>query len=175
MDDVEFKDFSFKVKAEINDTVLAWLRTWSKEIASQAQRNCKMRTEGRLGGELAGSYKAEVNEGKAEAVIGSPLEAAFWEEYGTGSHADKSKNGGKPGREGWWVYVKDGTHSSTDSKKYATEAEAQEVAKSMQDAGIDAYATNGRDPNYTLEKAFKSVKPKAIADLEKQLKGMNSR
>jgi len=71
--------------------------------------------------------------------------------------------------------VKDGTHSSTDSKKYATEAEAQEVAKSMQDAGIDAYATNGRDPNYTLEKAFKSVKPKAIADLEKQLKGMNSR
>ena len=159
---VKFEDFSFNVKAELDDTTLEWLRTWSNEIASQAQRNCRMTDD--VGKQLKGSYAAKVDEGKGQAKIGSPLEAAYWEEWGTGEHAAHGD-----GRKGWWVFVK-GQASQGGGKVY-TQQEAESIAKSMQAQGIDAYATNGRDPNYTLERSFDKVKNKAIADLNEQLKG----
>lgn len=167
MSKVEFQDFSFAVKAAINEATTAWLQETADTIASRAAETCQMDDTGR---KLAGSYRADVNDGKGQARIGSPLESAYWEEYGTGSYADQSKNGGKAGRAGWWVYVKDSETSSTGGKTYATKEEAEMVAESMRAEGLDAYATNGRKPNYTLEKAFKSVKPKAIARLNDMLK-----
>lgn len=173
MADVEFQDFSFAVKAQINDISIAWLNTWAPEIASRAKDNCKL--DGDAGVQLRKSYRSEVDESKGIAVIGSSLEAAFWEEFGTGSHADKSKNGGKAGREDWWVYYENNPHPRSDTPHYTTQEEAEAVAARLRKEGKPAYATNGRDPNYTLEKAFKAVKPKAIANLEKQLKGMSNR
>ena len=161
-------DNSIEVKTALNDTSIAWLYTWSNEIASQARRNCSM--DGNVGVQLRGSYRSEVDASDGEAQIGSDMEAAYWEEFGTGSHADTAKNGGREGRKDWWVYVKDQPPRETESTHYKTEAEAQAVADSMRSEGFDAYATNGRDPNYTLEKAFKNTKPKAIADLKEQLK-----
>lgn len=165
---VVLTDNSIEVKAALNETTVAWLYTWSNEIASQARRNCQM--DGIVGVQLRGSYTTSVNASQGEAKIGSPLEAAYWEEYGTGSHADTRKNGGKQGRKDWWVYVKDQPPRETESTHYKTQAEAQAVADSMRAEGYDAYATNGRDPNYTLEKAFTNTKPRAIEDLKEQLK-----
>ncbi len=167
-DGVKLIDNSVKVKATLNDTAIAWLYTWSNEIASQARRNCQM--DGNVGVQLRGSYRADVDASAGEAKIGSPLESAYWEEYGTGSHADTAKNGGKPGRKDWWVYVKDQPPRDKESTHYQTQAEAEAVAMSMRSQGFDAYATNGRDPNYTLEKAFTSTKSKAIADMKEQLR-----
>lgn len=163
---VKFQDFSFNVKAAINETTLGWLYTWSNEIAAQAQRNCKMDDD--VGKQLKGSYSAVVDNSKGQAKIGSPLESAYWEEWGTGEHAAHGD-----GRKGWWVYVK-GEPSQGGGKVY-TQAEAQAIAASMQAQGIDAYATDGREPNYTLERAFGSVKNKAVADLENKLKGMGGK
>lgn len=165
---VKFQDFSFDVKVAIDEETIAWLYTWGNEIASQAARNCAM--DGKVGEKLKGSYRSVVDESKGKATIGTPMEAGFWEEFGTGSQADTVKNGGKQGRDGWWVYVKDGELRKKESKHYQTEAQAQAIAESMCADGFDAYATNGRDPNYTLEKAFKSVKPKAESNLETILK-----
>ncbi len=165
---VKLVDNSIQVKAALNDTTIAWLYTWSNEIASQAKRNCQM--DGNVGVQLRGSYSSVVNASAGEAQIGTPMEAGFWEEYGTGSHADTAKNGGREGRKDWWVYVKDQPPSEKESTHYKTQAEAQAVADSMRAQGFDAYATNGREPNYTLEKAFINTKPKAIADLENQLR-----
>lgn len=169
--DVEFKDFSMDVKAAIDDETIAWLYTWASEIEAQAKRNVSdgdwtnaERTQ------LRGSYGNVVDESKGEAQIGSPMEQAFWEEFGTGSHADTGKNGGRPGRRGWWVYIK-GEWSQGGGKEYKSREEAEEAAAFLRKSKkLDAYATNGRDPNYTLEKAFTAVKPKAVKDLENILK-----
>lgn len=165
---VKLIDNSIQVKTALNDTAIAWLYTWSNEIASHARRNCQM--DGNVGTQLRGSYTTDVDASAGEAKIGSPLEAAYWEEYGTGSHADTQKNGGKQGRKDWWVYVADQPPREKESTHYKTQIEAEAVAQSMRAEGFDAHASNGRDPQYTLEKAFKATKPKAIADLKEQLK-----
>lgn len=160
---VRFEDFSIQVKAEINEKTLKWLREWAHEITSHAQRNCS--TDQSYSSQLRGSYANIVDEENGKATIGSPLEQAFWEEFGTGEHADTNKNGGKPGRQGWWVY-KDGYKGK--GGKVLTEGQA----KAMAAGDPTVHATNGRDPNYTLENAFRVNKPKMEADLKKILKEM---
>ena len=169
---VEFQDFSFEVKAKINETSLAWLHETGNEIASHAKRNCKMEDD--AGKQLKGSYKSVVDEAKGEATVGTPLEAGYWEEFGTGEHADTGKNGGKPGRQGWWIYTPDDEGpSGYQSNVYYDEMEAMMMAAWIQqNLGKRAYVTNGRDPNYTLEKAFGAVKNPAIAKLEELMKGL---
>ena len=154
---VEFKDFSIQVKAALNDTTKAWLYEWANETASQARNNCTMTDDK---GQLRKSYRADVDTGAGEAKIGTPLEAGYWEEYGTGEYAVHGD-----GRKGWWVY-KDGYKGN--GGKQLTEARAKAIAA----GDPNVHATNGRKPAATLEKAFTSVKPKAEADLEKRLKGL---
>lgn len=168
---VVFQDFSFSVKAELNDTSLKWLDETANEIASQAKRNCKTDYE-EDGKQLKGSYKAQVDDSKGEAQIGSPLEAAYWEEFGTGEYADMSKNGGKPGRQGWWVYTPD----SEGPEGYKSHTYYDEMEAGMMAAWIQAkykkraYPSNGQRPNYTLEKAFNATNAPAQAELERRIK-----
>lgn len=159
----EFKDNSIKVIGAINEATKAWLMETANEVASHAQRNCKMIQEGsEIGKQLKGSYKADLSEMEdGKAYAGTDMEAGYWEEFGTGSHAEKGN-----GRRGWWVYVKDGTeHAPGGGITYATQAEAEEVAAGMRAQGMDAYATNGREPAHTLQNAFIQTTPKAQARL----------
>lgn len=170
---VEFQNNSMQVKQELENIAVAWLHTWGNEIAAQAKRNTS--SEGWTNGErtaLRDSYDCVVDETKTVATVGTPLEQGYWEEFGTGEHADTSKNGGREGRKDWWVYVAGQEPSDKESTHYKTKEEAEAVAESMRADGFDAYATNGREPNYTLENAFIAVKPKAIRDLENKTKGM---
>ena len=172
-ENVVFQDFSFEVKAKLNDTSKKWMLETGNEIASHAQRNCK--TDYEEGGkQLKGTYKCQPGNTDAEVVVGSPLEAAYWEEFGTGSHADTAKNGGKPGREGWWVYTPGNAGPpGYKSNTYYDEMEAMMMAAYIQqELGKKAYISDGRDPNYTLEKAFKAVKNPAIAELNRRMKGL---
>lgn len=155
---VVFQDFSFKVKADLNEKTVEWLHETANEIAAQAARNCVM--DGEVGNQLRGSYATKVNAGAGEAQVGSTLEAAYWEELGTGEYA---VNG--DGRKGWWVYKDD---YKGNGGKVLTEAEAKAAAAT----DPTLHATNGRPPNYTLEKAFTTTKPKAIAALENKLRGL---
>lgn len=155
MANVKFIDNSIQVKEEINATTIAWLNDWAQTIASHAKANTKL--DGEAGIALRKDYKAVVDEGKGEAMVGSQLEAAFWEEFGTGSHA---VNG--DGRPGWWVY-KEGYQGN--GGKQLTEAQAKAIA--AEDPTV--HATNGREPAKTLETAFTVNKPKAIADLDRRM------
>lgn len=162
---VELKDFSINVKAALNDITQRWLIEAGNEVASQANRNCKLDVE-QGGQKLKGSYRPEVDAGKGEAIVGSPLEAVYWEEFGTGSHAAHGD-----GRKGWWVYVKKGGSRKKASQTYSTQAEAEEAADWLRKVmHLDAYATNGRDPSYTLENAFRQTAPVLIRGLEEKLK-----
>lgn len=105
---VEFKDNRLKVKAEINTASLAWLTEAAGEVEAQTKRNSRVDT-----GQTKGSWQYAVDEEKLEAVVGSQLENAIWEEFGTGEHA---LNG--DGRKGGWFYTdKEGNSVFTRGKK----------------------------------------------------------
>ena len=161
---VKLEDYSLNVKTALNDISKQWLHEASFEVQAHAQRNCKL--DGQEGTKLRGSYKNVVDEGKGEALVGSPLESVYWEEFGTGSHA---ANG--DGRKGWWVYIKNGESRNKTGQTYASQAEAQEAADFLREVKkLDAYATNGRDPSYTLFNAFKKNRAKVENRLEQMLK-----
>ena len=165
MADIKFEDYRTEVKAALNDTTIAWLYEAANEVTSHAQRNCQMAKEGdELGIQLKGSYANNIDESKGEATIGTPLEAGYWEEYGTGEYAAHGD-----GRKGWWVYVLG--YQGNGGNTYQTKEEAQGAAAFLRSQGLDAYYTNGRKPNYTLEKAFTATMPKALAALAEKLKG----
>lgn len=91
---VEFEDYSIQCKNVLKDAGVAFLNEAAGEIQSATARNSRRRT-----GETAGSYEYQVDEGALEAQIGSNMENAIWEEYGTGEYALHGD-----GRKGGWFY-----------------------------------------------------------------------
>lgn len=79
---VEFRDCSISVKAAIKDTLIAALYEAAGAVVSQTAKNTRVDT-----GQLKGSWTYAVDEAEVEAAIGSPLENAIWEEFGTGLYA----------------------------------------------------------------------------------------
>lgn len=77
MAQVEFTDFSIKVKEAVEEAALQWLEESANEVKSAAQRNSRVDT-----GQLKGSWDYKVDTSKKEAKVGSPLENAIWEEFG---------------------------------------------------------------------------------------------
>lgn len=161
------EDYSINVKGVLNEITKRWLIEASGEVASHAARNCQMAREGDKEGEqLRQSYRNVVDEDAGEAIVGSARESVYWEEFGTGSHAAHGD-----GRKGWWVYIKNGESRSKTGQTYSSREEAEEAAEFLRKVKhLDAYATNGRDPNYTLEKAFKQNNAKLQRRLEEKLK-----
>lgn len=89
---VEFHDYSIKVKRALDEKAAQFLEEAASEVESAARRNSRVAS-----GQLKGSWTHTVR-GK-EATIGSPLQNAIWEEFGTGEYA-----AGGDGRKGGWVY-----------------------------------------------------------------------
>lgn len=91
---VEFTDNRIEVKNVLESAAIAFLHEAAGEVQSQAQRNSRVKT-----GQTRGSYEYQIDEGNLEVEIGSGLENAIWEEFGTGEYA---LNG--DGRKGGWTY-----------------------------------------------------------------------
>ena len=160
---VNFKDFSMEVSAELDETAIAFLHEAAAEIESQAKRTCKMEDD--AGKRLKGSYANTVDEGSRTATVGTPLEEGFWEEWGTGEYAAHGD-----GRKGWWVFIR-GQASQGGGQSYKTQEEAEEAAAFLRRVkGLDAVVTNGRPPNYTLERAFEAKQAWARDRLSDMLK-----
>lgn len=92
---VKLENNTMKIKNLLNESAIAYLYEASGELQHEVQNNSRVDT-----GQLKGSWRYEVNESNLESVIGSPLENAIWEEFGTGEYA---VNG--DGRKGGWFYV----------------------------------------------------------------------
>lgn len=92
---VEFEDNSMKVKGMLDEAVMGFLYEAAGELEAQVKRNTRVDT-----GKTKGSWQYRVDESKQEAVIGSMMENAIWEEFGTGEYA---VNG--DGRKGGWAYI----------------------------------------------------------------------
>lgn len=94
---VQFQDNSAKVKAVLNEKTTGWLYEAAGELEAQVKRNTKVDT-----GQTKNSWTYTVDENKGEATIGSPLENAIWEEFGTGQYALHGD-----GKKTPWVYKDD--------------------------------------------------------------------
>lgn len=97
MADVIFEDYSIKCKEAIATNAEAALEEAAGELESAVKRNTRVDT-----GQLKSSWRHTVTSDgtQHEAVVGSALENAIYEELGTGEHA---LNG--DGRKGGWYYV----------------------------------------------------------------------
>lgn len=105
---VTFKNNSSMVVSEIKSSIKGFLDEAGGELRSQTQRNSRVDT-----GQTKGSYDYNVQEetGKSTVHVGSNLENAIWEEFGTGEYA---LNG--DGRKGGWIYEKNGKFYYTKGK-----------------------------------------------------------
>ena len=168
MAEVVFQDFSIKVKKAMEDALIAGLHEAAGELEERTIDNSRQGY--RYGDKLATDlWTHKVDESKMEASVGSPYEAGFWEEFGTGEHAvDKSKS-----RNGWWVYIEGGSGYEGKTNTYYSQEEAESMAAYIRkEYNLPAYATNGIEPNEPLQKAFKSGKKAVKAIMESKLKGM---
>ena len=166
MADVEFIDFSAEVIEGMEAALIAGLEEAAGELEAMTIRNSR---QGHKYGNIQATalWDHRVDEGEMAAHVGSQHEAGYWEEFGTGSHA---LNG--DGRKGWWVYV-EGQDSGKGGKSYSSKAEAEEAAEFLRKVkGLDAYATDGIDPNRPLHRAFQSGESVVQAILQSKLKGM---
>lgn len=93
---VEFKDYTLKVLAKLDEKAEAFLEEAKDSVASQASRNSPVDT-----GALKSSFQTDsfVDAKEKTAYVGSSLEYAIYQEYGTGEYALYGN-----GRKGGWVY-----------------------------------------------------------------------
>lgn len=89
--DFKFDDSSSEVTAAIRAAVAAGLEEAGGEFEAQAKRNNRVDT-----GDTKASFAHEVDEDTV--YVGSNVENAIWEEFGTGIHAETG------GRKTPWVY-----------------------------------------------------------------------
>lgn len=94
---IEFQDNSMQVISALQDACVAFLYEAGESLAGQVADNSRVGT-----GQLKSSWQNRVDEGELKATIGSPLENAIWEEFGTGEYALYGD-----GRKGGWYYQDD--------------------------------------------------------------------
>lgn len=162
---IEFKDFSIAVTTALQNAVTGCLHEAAGEIVSQAVKNSSehVRT-----GQTKGSWNYVIDSEKGEAKIGSPLENAVWEEYGTGEYA---LNGdGRTG--GWWVKV--GMGANEMPPDVAASYKWESVRKDK-DGNITFVFTRGKKPSRALQRAFDAKKKTVESIFESGMKeGLNS-
>lgn len=93
---LEFEDNRVVVKEALNSAIIAFLYEAGGELQARVRRNTTPRVDT---GQTKGSYIYHVDESLGECRVGSNLENAVWEEFGTGEYALHND-----GRKGGWVY-----------------------------------------------------------------------
>lgn len=137
MADVKFEDYRIEVKAKMSDLIIQWLYEASNKIHAQTTRNTRVDT-----GELKGSWSTVVSESDMEAVVGSPMENAIWEEFGTGQWALNGNGRKTPwsyqDRKGKWHRTtgkkpQRNLHNSFETNKKSIVKRLEDLLKGMND------------------------------------------
>lgn len=112
MAEIKFIDHTEEVKGILAELAYKTMEEVAGELESQVKRNTRVdtgQTKNSWSHRVAGSMMA----GEYKAEIGSPMENAIWEEFGTGEYA---LNG--DGRKGGWFYEdEEGVGHFTHGKK----------------------------------------------------------
>ena len=145
MNNVKFFDYSQNVKGAMEQAAIAWLHEVAGEIKSQTQRNTRVDSS-----QLKNNWDYKVDKANFTALIGSPLENAICEEFGTGEHA----LGGKGRQTPWFVPVDGYT-----GKRRPTYNGKVVIVHGKNKKKY--YMTNGKKPNRAFWDAYTKTKPKA--------------
>lgn len=97
MADIQFENFSIKVKHAIDQKGANFLEEVGGLLETQSARNSREVT-----GQTKGSFKHKVVKSEMTVYIGSDYQNALWEEFGTGEYAINGD-----GRKGGWLYTDD--------------------------------------------------------------------
>lgn len=135
---VQFEDYTIRVQSIIDNRINIALEEAAGELESAVKRNTRVDT-----GQLKNSWQHKVVESEHKAYIGSPLENAIWEEFGTGEHA---KETGHQGRETPWRY---------------------------QNRKGEWRTTTGKKPSRAFDKAYNSLKEKIKKHIQDRFKELN--
>lgn len=162
---VQFQDNSMRVKAEMEQAIVAYLYEAGGELEAQTKQNMP---NGQWYAQQKSKWKHVVDESKLEVTVGNPMQQSLWTEFGTGEYALHGD-----GRKGYWVYVK-GNEDSPDSNggKSYTLAEAKRIVAMMRADGIEAYCTKGQTPKNPLQNAFNTLKNPLINRAKAVLKAI---
>ena len=168
-DNVQFEDYSMKVKAALKDAGIAFLHEASGELVKEILRNLD-KEKGRWHTEQKEQWQYIVDEEKGESTIGNPMERSLWTEFGTGEYAEEGK-----GRKGYWVYVKDENSNAGSSGSYAynggkayTLEEAKRIMAMLKADGLDARITKGQVAKRPFRTAYTKMKPKIQKEAEER-------
>lgn len=152
---IKFEDATEKVKEKLYGVMVGWMYETMGELQSQTIKNSRTGD-----GQTKGSYQYRVIEkdDRVEGYLGSNLENAIWEEFGTGEYALNGK-----GRKSPWYIPVDG---------YKGKKRPSYNGKVVIVYGKDGkrfYKTNGKKPNRPMQKAYNQKKAGKIRGLAKEM------
>jgi len=121
---VSFTNNTAQVVGAIDAAVEAFLLEAGMTVSGAATSNSRVDT-----GQLKSSWSERVNKGDQTVTIGSPLQNAIWEEFGTGIYAE----GGKGRRKVPWFYkdAKGKWHATKGKRPNRTLKRAIDANKAM--------------------------------------------
>lgn len=135
MAEVKFIDHTEEVQGVLAELAYKTLEEVAGELESQVKRNTAVDT-GQTKNSWSHYVTGSMMAGEYRATVGSPLQNAIWEEFGTGEYA---LNGN--GRKGGWFYVDERgkghfTHGKHPRRAFyrAYTALKNRLIKHMQDA-----------------------------------------
>lgn len=146
-----FTDNRIEVENALADAIESALLEVSAELVSQVKSNSRVDTS-----QLKGSWKSVVEE--TVATIGSPLENAIWEEFGTGEYALHGD-----GRKGAWYVPVDGY---TGKKRPTYNGQVVIVYGKNKKK---YYKTNGKKPSRAFWNAYTTLKPAMIKHMKESI------
>lgn len=131
----EFENFSEEIKQKINNIAISWLYDSAGEVVGQTVQNSKRDT-----GKTAGSYEFRIDEKDRIAHVGSNMENAIWEEFGTGQYALKGN-----GRKTPWSYQDQygKWHTTKGKKPRRVFFKAYESKKTLLQLGLEKKLKEG--------------------------------
>lgn len=126
---IQFEDNSIEVKEALDAACIAWLYEAAGELESQVKRNTPVDT-----GQLKSSWDYNVDEGAQKATVGSPIENAIWNEFGTGQYALHGD-----GRNTPWKYqdAKGKWHTTTGKRPQRSLHNAFEFSKTKLQTALE--------------------------------------
>lgn len=142
-------DNSDEFKRAMKEGVEAALEAIGQQAVTHAKHI--ITTESRVDtGELRNTTSHRVVKKESAVYVGSPLEYAIYNEYGTGIYGEEKAS------NGWWVYVAGSKSSSSKhSGKRYTRAEAAKIVARMRAEGLDAHMTQGMKGIHFIRDAVK--------------------
>lgn len=149
---MSLETYTVKACDLLDGTVQQYLEEVGSELESAAASGSPVDN-----GQLKNSWDHVISEN--EVTIGSPLENAVWNEFGTGIHAAN----GDGRKTSWYIPVE----GYTGKRKPTYQGEV--IVVEGRD-GTKFYKTDGKMPRHTLQHAFDQTKPLAESHMAQLLR-----